>query len=147
MTDPIYADDRVCQCGHPFGRHCGICRTPAPECNERDCRCVAFRPRVFASHRQLTGTPYIHHAYVYDGNKVVMACSHQHGERRSHNPITGEVKNQGAVTAQACANRMLRKYLNRTRKVAVLPSGSALLKTINNERDAKETIRRLKEKT
>ena len=31
-------------------------------------------------------------------------------------------------------------------EVAVLPSGSALLKTIDNERDAKETIRRLKEK-
>jgi len=31
-------------------------------------------------------------------------------------------------------------------EVAVLPSGSAILKTIDNERDAKETIRRLKEK-
>lgn len=31
-------------------------------------------------------------------------------------------------------------------EVAVLPSGSALLKTIDNERDAQETIRRLKEK-
>lgn len=31
-------------------------------------------------------------------------------------------------------------------EVAVLPSGSALLKTIDNERDAKETIRRLKAK-
>ena len=29
-------------------------------------------------------------------------------------------------------------------EVAVVPSGSALLKTIDNERDAKETIRRLK---
>ena len=29
-------------------------------------------------------------------------------------------------------------------QVAVVPSGSALLKTIDNERDAKETIRRLK---
>ena len=29
-------------------------------------------------------------------------------------------------------------------EVAVLPSGSALLKTIDNERDAQETIRRLK---
>jgi hypothetical protein len=29
-------------------------------------------------------------------------------------------------------------------QVAVLPSGSALLKTLDNERDAKETIRRLK---
>ena len=31
-------------------------------------------------------------------------------------------------------------------EVAVLPSGSALLKTIDNERDAKETIRRLRTK-
>ena len=31
-------------------------------------------------------------------------------------------------------------------EVAVLPSGSALLKTIDNERDAQETIRRLKAK-
>ena len=31
-------------------------------------------------------------------------------------------------------------------EVAVLPSGSALLKTIDNERDALETIRRLKAK-
>ena len=31
-------------------------------------------------------------------------------------------------------------------EVSVLPSGSALLKTIDNERDAKETIRRLKAK-
>lgn len=31
-------------------------------------------------------------------------------------------------------------------EVAILPSGSALLKTIDNERDAKETIRRLRQK-
>ena len=31
-------------------------------------------------------------------------------------------------------------------EVAVLPTGGALLKTIDNERDAKETIRRLKAK-
>jgi hypothetical protein len=31
-------------------------------------------------------------------------------------------------------------------EVAMLPGGSALLKTIDNERDAKETIRRLKAK-
>ena len=31
-------------------------------------------------------------------------------------------------------------------EVAVLPTTSALLKTIDNERDAKETIRRLKDK-
>ena len=30
--------------------------------------------------------------------------------------------------------------------VEILPTGSALLKTIDNERDAKETIRRLKDK-
>jgi len=32
-------------------------------------------------------------------------------------------------------------------EVAILPSGSALLKTIDNERDALETIRRLKAKS
>lgn len=32
-------------------------------------------------------------------------------------------------------------------EVAILPSGSAIMKTIDNERDALETIRRLKEKT
>lgn len=31
-------------------------------------------------------------------------------------------------------------------EVAILPSGSAILKTIDNERDAKETVRRLKAK-
>lgn len=31
-------------------------------------------------------------------------------------------------------------------EVAIVPSGSALLKTIDNERDAKETIRRLRTK-
>jgi hypothetical protein len=30
--------------------------------------------------------------------------------------------------------------------VEILPTGSAILKTIDNERDARETIRRLKEK-
>lgn len=32
-------------------------------------------------------------------------------------------------------------------EVAILPSKSALLKTIDNERDARETIRRLRQKT
>jgi hypothetical protein len=32
-------------------------------------------------------------------------------------------------------------------EVAILPTGSAIMKTIDNERDAKETVRRLKEKT
>lgn len=32
-------------------------------------------------------------------------------------------------------------------EVAILPSGSALLKTIDNERDAQETIRRLRKKS
>lgn len=32
-------------------------------------------------------------------------------------------------------------------EVAILPSKSALLKTIDNERDAKETVRRLKAKS
>lgn len=119
MSTDSYAPDRLCRCGHPFGEHCGICRTSAPECRLVACKCIAFRPRVFASHRQLTGTPYIYHAYVYDGNKVVMACTHQHGERRSHNPITGETKNQGGPQAMACAERMLRKYLNRAKKASV----------------------------
>lgn len=73
------------------------------------------RPRYFATHRQLTGAAYIHHAYVEDRmlGKPVMACSHHHGARRSHNPVTGETKNQGGVTAQACAERMLRQWLKR----------------------------------
>jgi hypothetical protein len=61
------------------------------------------RPRYFATHRQLTGTPYIHHAYVVDrmAGKVVAACSHRHGAR----------DHRGGVTAQACAERMLAKWL------------------------------------
>ena len=55
---------------------------------------TSSKHRYFATHRQLTGTPYIHHAYVYDDNKVVMACTHRHGERTPH---------RGGVTAQACA--------------------------------------------
>jgi hypothetical protein len=66
---------------------------------------VTTRPRVFATHRQLTGIPYIHHAYVYVGNVVVASCTHKHGERRS---VTS-----GAVTAQACAERMMRRFLRR----------------------------------
>lgn len=62
---------------------------------------MTMRPRVFATTRQLTGTPYIHHGYVYDGNVVVRACNHQHGARG----------HEGAQKARACADRMLRQYL------------------------------------
>jgi hypothetical protein len=115
-----YDDDRMCQCGHVYAEHRdndpASTRCDSPE--DQSCRCAGFRPRVFATHRQLTGAAYIHHAYVCDGNKVVMACSHRHGERRVHDPITGDVIRQGAVTARACAEKMLRKYLKRIRKVA-----------------------------
>lgn len=60
--------------------------------------------RVYATERQLTGTPYIHHAYVYKGNKVVMACTHRHGARGG----------AGGEKARVCAERMLRKYLRET---------------------------------
>lgn len=59
------------------------------------------RSRVFATYRQITGLPYINHAYVYDGNVVVRSCRHRHGARGRH----------GAQKAQACADRMLRQYL------------------------------------
>ncbi len=59
--------------------------------------------KIIATERRLTGTPYIHHAYVYDGNKVVMSCTHRHGERGIN----------GAVTAQRCAERMKRRLLRR----------------------------------
>lgn len=58
-----------------------------------------------ATTRQLTGTPYIHHAYVYDGNKVIASCTHRHGERRGAGP--------GIVHAQRCAARMLRRAIRR----------------------------------
>jgi hypothetical protein len=73
------------------------------------------RPRYFATCRQLTGAAYIYHAFVVDRmtGKVVVACAHRHGARRSHNPATGVTKNQGGPAAQACAERMLRGWLRR----------------------------------
>jgi len=65
------------------------------------------RPRYFATERQVTGRPYIHHAYVIDRTtgKPVYACLHGHGERGGH----------GAEKAQACAERALRRVLRRVR--------------------------------
>jgi hypothetical protein len=57
--------------------------------------------KLFATTRQLTGTPMIHQAYVYDGNRVVMACKHQHGRNGRG----------GSGKPQRCANRMLDQYL------------------------------------
>ena len=44
--------------------------------------------------RQVTGLPYLHHAYVYEGVKVVSACSHAHRSR---------------AAAMTCATRMLHR--------------------------------------
>ncbi len=62
-------------------------------------------PRYFATQRQLTGLPYLHHGYVYDRTtgKPVASCMHHHGERGGH----------GAEKAQACAEKMLRRVLRR----------------------------------
>ena len=59
------------------------------------------RPRYFATTRQLTGLPYLHHAYVYDRTtgKSVASCTHHHGERGG----------RGQEKAQRCAARMLRR--------------------------------------
>lgn len=100
MTE--FKPDRVCQCGHRFDAHVVMLPTSVG-CLGGKCR--KFRPRVFATHRQLTGTPYIHHAYVYDGIRVVASCYHRHGERRS--------VQRGSISAMACAERMLRRYLRR----------------------------------
>lgn len=71
--------------------------------------------RYFATTRQLTGTPYIFYAYVYDREtgKVVASCMHRHGERRSHNPATGATIRRGDHAAKKCAERMLRRLLKR----------------------------------
>jgi hypothetical protein len=63
------------------------------------------RPRYFATERQVTGRPYIHHAYVVDRvtGKVVASCMHGHGERGGH----------GGEKALGCAERMLRRLLRR----------------------------------
>jgi hypothetical protein len=63
---------------------------------------VSPKSRIFAAIRQFTGLPYLYGAYVYEGNRVVMSCTHHHGERRAV---------PGTVSAQRCADRMLRKVL------------------------------------
>lgn len=57
-------------------------------------------PRVYAITRQFTGAPRQHRAYVYAGNRVLVACPHRHRFYR---------------TAQACAERMLKKRLRELR--------------------------------
>ncbi len=64
--------------------------------------CALNRPLV-ATTRQLTGTPYLHHAYVYWGGQLEASCLHRHGERGR----------QGHRKAQACAGRMLRRVRKR----------------------------------
>jgi hypothetical protein len=82
---------------------------------------VAMTKGPFATHRQVTGTPYIHRAYVYVGNRVVLACPHQHG--------AGSRRGRGGQLAQACADRMLRRYLadcattGKSRSAHDLPEG------------------------
>lgn len=49
-------------------------------------------PRLYPHTRQETGRPRVHHAYVYDDNRVVAFCHHKH--RR-------------ASTATACSRRLL----------------------------------------
>lgn len=48
--------------------------------------------------RQITGTPRVHHAYVYDRatGKVLAACSHKHRSQRA---------------ALACASRLIRAVI------------------------------------
>ena len=70
--------------------------------------------------------------------------------RRSADSILRAVDKGGAITLDTLTE-LLEQLRTKTDyhfhvEVAVLPSKSALLKTIDNERDAKETIRRLKEK-
>ena len=70
--------------------------------------------------------------------------------RSGASSILRAIEKGGAITPETLAELL---DLLRTKtnyhfhvEVAVLPSKSALLKTIDNERDAKETIRRLKAK-
>lgn len=55
---------------------------------------------LFATTRQLTGTPLIFHAYVYSGvtGKVVQSCRHRHSRRAGKS---------GGYYADRCAKRML----------------------------------------
>lgn len=70
--------------------------------------------------------------------------------RDSANSIVRAVKKGGAIQMDTLAELLdlLRTKTDYAFHVAVevVPTGSALMKTIDNERDAKETIRRLKEK-
>lgn len=70
--------------------------------------------------------------------------------RSGADSILRAVKNGGAIQMETLTELL---DLLRTKtdyhvhvEVAVLPSGGALLKTIDNERDAQETIRRLRAK-
>lgn len=49
--------------------------------------------RLFAWTRQVTGNPRLNHAYVYEGNRVIAACSHAH---------------RSDAAARRCAKKMLR---------------------------------------
>lgn len=70
--------------------------------------------------------------------------------RRGADSILRAVEKSGAIQPDTLADLL---DLLRTKtdyhfhvEVAILPTGGAILKTIDNERDAKETIRRLREK-
>ena len=64
--------------------------------------------RYYATTRQLTGTPYIYHAYVYDraSGRPVMSCSH-------HHRTSGHSNKPGQRLAQECAERMLARQLRK----------------------------------
>lgn len=63
--------------------------------------------RIFAATRMVTGGWWCS-AYVYDNNKVIAACTHQH--RRG-------------VFAEACAQRLLRRVQRRLRATSTQLSG------------------------
>lgn len=70
--------------------------------------------------------------------------------RTGADSILSAVEKGGAITL-ATLTELMGLLLKKTNyhfhiEVAILPSKSALLKTIDNERDAKETIRRLRAK-
>ncbi len=53
---------------------------------------------LFATERQMTGTPLVHRAYVYSGNKAIWACAHNH---------------RSSQHAMDCAESRLRKLQGR----------------------------------
>ncbi len=70
--------------------------------------------------------------------------------RTGADSIVRAVEKGGAITKETLAE-LLDLLATKTDyhfhvEVAVLPTGSAIMKTIDNERDAKETIRRLRTK-